>query len=519
MRGLYSRKILLLTIVSFCVFVLKTQAAEVSENLTQVYKSSAARFYSYNYPSKNAEGEDVVLSSMLIAWSPSKPSNTDSIESLHIYSHYTITANKECPTASENTQDRMLFGFLVKDSYGIDRTCNFVSHSVVIAPDYQGYGASRNLDHPYLSQELTAQQVMDGVKYGLQLYQKLIDDNQALPFKSDWRTFAYGFSQGGAVTLAVHRYIEQNDLAEELRFRGSICGDGPYDLIATLRYYLEDDGTSYGVTTVHRKGLCTLPMVLPMIIKGMLDTHPDMKDHTLQECFSQQFLDTGIMDWLASKNLSTGDISKKWYQQLQNGLDANGRHYSKEQMAELFYSSGEGQVWGRLEKMLSPSLYEYLLNADNDDIPAESGDICRDLHRALADNGVAAGWEPQHRIQFVHSRGDMVVPYANYQAFRDAHPVSEGDLYRIYESVTPSDHTAAGTTFFMQLTMMSGYGKYFKWLDEPLDMTGVFAMDNKLQRIVPDAVYDLSGRKWSASKGKLPRGIYIYNGKKILINN
>ena len=123
----------------------------MSENLTQVYKSSAARYYSFNDPSKNAAGEDG--------------------------------------------------------------------------------------------------QVMDGVAYGLELYQKLVASNQALPFKSNWRTFAYGYSQGGAVALAVHRYIEQNDLSEELRFRGSICGDGPYDLIATLRYYLEDDGKSYDTST------------------------------------------------------------------------------------------------------------------------------------------------------------------------------------------------------------------------------------------------------------------------------
>ena len=38
-----------------------------------------------------------------------------------------------------------------------------------------------------------------------------------------------------------------------------------------------------------------MPMVVPMIIKGMIDTHPDMKDHVLTEYFSQQFLDTGIM--------------------------------------------------------------------------------------------------------------------------------------------------------------------------------------------------------------------------------
>ena len=505
-RFLLSSSILLLF-----ALILKAQVAEVSENLTQVYKSTSARFYSFNYPSKDATGQDVVLSSMLIAWSPITSSSTDSIESLHIYSHYTITADKECLTSSKNLQDRLLFGTLVKSSYGLDRTCNFISRCVIIAPDYQGYGVTRSQSHPYLAQELTAQQVMDGVKYGMELYRKLVAEKQALPFKSDWRTFAYGFSQGGAVTLAVQRYIEQNDLSEAMHFRGSICGDGPYDLIATLRYYLNDDGNSYDTSTDHRKGFSTMPMVIPMIIKGVLDTHPIMAGHTLQNYLSQQFLDTGIMDWLASKDFSTSEISKKWYQQLQNGLDVNGRHYSKEQMAELFYSPKSDEVWARLEKVFTSGLYEYLSNPDNFDVvPTEKGDAWQDVHHALADNNVVTGWEPQHRIQFVHSRGDMVVPYANYLAFCDAHPFDEGNIYRMDDSVTPSDHTNVGTTFFAKL-VIGDYGDYFKWLDEPFDVTGVILTPSISQG--DRAIYDLSGRRMQGAMGK---GIYIVNGRKVV---
>ena len=111
---------------------------------------------------------------------------------------------------------------------------------------------------------------MDAVDYGLKLYQKHVNDKRALPFKDDWRSFGFGFSQGGAVAVAYQRYIEQHGLDEQLRYRGTICGDGPYDLIATMRYYIEDDGNSYGVETDHRKGINTMPMVIPMIIKGMI---------------------------------------------------------------------------------------------------------------------------------------------------------------------------------------------------------------------------------------------------------
>ena len=83
----------------------------------------------------------------------------------------------------------------------------------------------------------------------------------------------YPFSSS---SLATQRLIEEQGLADELHFQGSICGDGPYDLVSTMRYYLEDDGTSYGVETSHRKGLATIPAVVPLILKGMVETHPDL---------------------------------------------------------------------------------------------------------------------------------------------------------------------------------------------------------------------------------------------------
>ncbi len=498
-------------------FVGSAWAAEVSDSLKELNRIAQAVTYTYNYPSKNAAGEDVVLSSALVAWSPEEPKETDSIESLHIYSHFTITADHECPSSELNLKERALFAVLLKDDYGmgLDPAQNFISHAVIIAPDFEGYGATNDVPHPYLAQELTAQQVMDAVEYGLQLYKKHVDDKRALPFKSDWRSFGFGFSQGGAVALAVQRYMEEQGLDEQLRYRGTLCGDGPYDLIATLRYYVEDDGDSYGQQTDHRKGLNTMPMVVPMIIKGMIDTHPDMKDHQLTDYLSQQFLDTGIMDWLESKEYVINDIHEKWYDQLQEGLDAGERQYTAEQMAELFESPKENRVWAHLDKLFTPGFYEYMTDASNfDTVPTEKGDAYKDFHRAMADNSVSTGWEPKHRIQFVHSKGDMVVPYANYLAFRDAHPDGEGTLYKIDDSLT-SDHIDVGTSFFLLLTTTGDYGKYFQWFDES-GTTGIHKVQSSKFKVQSSSCwYDLSGRKLSGKPTQ--KGVYIYKGKKQII--
>ena len=490
-------------------------AAEVSDSLKFLKILNESTTYIFNYPSKNAAGEDVVLSSALFAWTPKEPKETDAIESLHIYNHFTITSDEECPSSNLNLKELALFGVLLKEKYAmeIDPTQDFISRAIIIAPDYEGYGVTKDVRHPYLAQELTARQVMDAVDYGLKLYQKHVNDKRALPFKDDWRSFGFGYSQGGAVAVAVQRYIEQHGLDEQLRYRGTICGDGPYDLIATMRYYMEDDGNSYGVETDHRKGINTMPMVIPMIIQGMIDTHPDMKNHQLSEYLSQQFLDTGIMDWLASKDFTINQIHEKWYEQLQEGFEANGRTYTKEQVAEMFQAPREDRVWGRLDKIFSPGFYNYLADVTNfDAVPTEKGNPYKDLHRALADNSVASGWEPKHRIQFVHSKGDMVVPYGNYLSFRDAHPDGEGMLYRIDDSLT-SDHIDVGTWFYLGLATSGEYGKYFQWFDES-GSTGVLGVEMADVRS-NDGWYSLDGRKLSARPTL--KGIYINKGKKIVI--
>ena len=207
------RHIILIIVLLSCL-VSDVWAAEVSDSLKILNSIGQATTFTYNYPSKNAAGEDVVLSSALVAWLPEQPKETDSIETLHIYSHFTITADAECPSSELNLKERALFAVLLKDFYGlgVDPSQDFISHAIIIAPDYEGYGVSCDVPHPYLAQELTARQMMDAIDYGLMLYKKHVNDRRVLPFKSDWRSFGFGFSQGGAVALAVQKYIEQQGL-------------------------------------------------------------------------------------------------------------------------------------------------------------------------------------------------------------------------------------------------------------------------------------------------------------------
>lgn len=259
--------------------------------------------------------------------------------------------------------------------------------------------------------------MLDAVQYGLKVYRQSVGANERLlPIKSDWRTFALGYSQGGAVTLALQRLIEEKGLAEALHFQGSICGDGPYDLISTIRYYFDDDGTSYDTETEHRKEIITMPVVMPLIIKGMGYGNPLLKPYNIEQYLSQQFRDTGVLEWIDSKEYSTTDINGMWHNQLKEGMDKDDRHYTPEQMAE---------------------------------------------------NSLATGWTPRHRIYFMHSKGDMIVPYGNLLAFRAAHADQEGTLFLVNDTYSSSDHVDTGSTFYMSLAFRE-LAPAFNWICEPI---------------------------------------------------
>ena len=521
------RNSLIYVFVLLCAIVQGAWAqAPVPSTELEPYISLYRRMiYKFNYPSTSVTGEPVVLSSLLCCWSPAEPQTGDSIESVHLYNHYTVTANSQCPTsATTESIDFLILTTLFEGADYDERRpyLNIVKRSIAIMPDYEGYGVSRDRVHPYLAEDITARQVVDAMTYGLELYGKLNGANNTVPLKNNWRCFSLGFSQGGAVALAVQRYIEQNNLSDKLHFRGTFCGDGPYDLIATLRYYLDDDGTSYGITTDHRKDQVTLPAVLPMIMNGMIVSNPSMSSHKLSDYFAQSFLDTGIMEWLSAKTMSTDDINNAWLSQIDNGtVTIEGKDYpAPANMNEMFFKQEvPGMIWGtqtvawaKLDKIFTTGFYDYLNNSTNfNGTPALTGDAYEDMRYALESNNVCTGWQPQHRIQFAHSKGDMVVPYGNYLAFRDAHPDDEGTMYRIDDTFSTSDHLSAGTMFIGKLG--TDFFDYFQWIDAA-QPTGVhIVQSSKLKVESNDVWYDLTGRKLAGKPTK--KGVYIHQGKKV----
>ena len=422
---------------------------------------SGAFLYTYKYPSIDADGNKVILSSMMgvprrhLQLGFAKPEN------VLIACHETITSNFEAPTNYNNEGGSFQTGvgmMLMYTRYDrIRQPC-----CLVIMPDYEGYGITADRAHPYLYQELTARQVVDAVRYGLALYNHEVGLADFSNFEEGWQSVSLGYSQGGSVALAVHKFIEENGLAEQLHFAGSVCGDGPYDPVAHLRYYITDNGANYNLIdatkTAHEAGTVSMPIVMPLILKGMCDSNPLMRQHTVDEYLSQKFLSTGSLDMIAAKKnpnrddqFSTEDVTKRYQLQRDNGTNnwvylndpyhpETGSYrisYSSDEICQMFYKSssplmgiglfGDYTVFGKLQEMLTQDCYSYFTETSNFEVdgkrvtPTGRG-FMQDLHRALESNNLTVGWTPKHRIAFYHSSYDTVVPYVNLCSFVKNHP-------------------------------------------------------------------------------------------------
>ena len=225
-----------------------SQGTLVWVDSTRISKRQETQTYTHD-----AFGDTIRLTA-LIGW----PKANVNPQNLLIGCHITITDDAKAPSNFGISDAASDVGMLMMHAVDGDSPS---SKALVIMPDYEGYGGTVKRTHPYLCQELTARQVIDAVRAGMKLFKE-----QNGQMADGWKTVVAGYSQGGAVAMAVHRMIEQQEgLADELHFCGSVCGAGPYDLIATFRQYVNDDKIY-------------LPAVVPLILRYRRARHDQSED-------------------------------------------------------------------------------------------------------------------------------------------------------------------------------------------------------------------------------------------------
>lgn len=390
------------------------------------------------YESVDQNGNPVKLSELVVY--PYEAGNNTSVEvrNIVIGCHVTITSDFERPSNYANLKLTTDVGMLACHARMQEDP---VYSNLVVIPDYQGYGTTSSTAHPYLYQTLTARQVVDGT-----LAARAWFEQNVCKLRQGYKTIAAGYSQGGSVAMAVQRYIEQNNLdgKSQLNFAGSVCGDGPYDPVATLKSYVATDKVY-------------MPVATGLIIKGMCDSNPVVAGkYSPRDYFTEGFINTGIIDMIASKNYSTDEVQKKLAEYSATHSDFNimrlttkGNYmpYTAENKNKYSWkdATANGAVYCTVDQVMRPEVIKYI---KDETVADEYRPKLEAIVKALEMNNLCKQWQPRHPIFVFHSMRDEVVPFDNYNS---ATAAFTGNYFKglKYNAGCVYLHVGTGTSFYM----------------------------------------------------------------------
>ena len=346
----------------------------------------------YTYKSVDAHDKDVELSASLLWPGYFIGSEWHDLkpENICLLEHYTITSDKESPT-----------GGYQFEPYA-------VGNSLFVVPDYIGYGITADMVHPYLNHNLCAINSIDALEAGFSAFCDMSEEG----LNEKWKLYVLGASQGGANALAVHKYLDTNEEVGKLwRFEYSNCAAGPHSPVITMETYFES-------------GVTTYPVLFPLVFKSYIYSYPDILGaFTEDQFYSDKYLAVKeqIDQMISGKEHKVKDINMLILTETKDLFD------SSIGLTELYLSD-----------ILSPEIMD-----------PESA-IYKALLKCLEINDLTVGWTPSHPIKLYHSSADVVVPYENSLAVKEAF----GTNVTITRDIMNSDHVTS--TAMWMLTLMIG---------------------------------------------------------------
>jgi alpha-beta hydrolase superfamily lysophospholipase len=162
--------------------------------------------YKIVYKTKNTDGTDIQASGALII--PTIPNLKEALP-LASYQHGTIFSDNEAPSYFTTEGEGTIASVMATLGY------------IVAAPDYIGYGSTKNLPHTYEHREGLATASLDMLRAAKEFI---------LRESINWNTNVYlgGYSEGGFATLALQKKIEE-EAPNEFKLKASSCGAGAYN--------------------------------------------------------------------------------------------------------------------------------------------------------------------------------------------------------------------------------------------------------------------------------------------------
>lgn len=402
------------------------------------------QYATIRYKSIDHNGNPADLSA-LVVWPYNNIFSNPDPNNVIIGCHVTISSNAERPSNYNANSVMTDVGMLACCAKSNGAGSSY--ENLVIIPDYQGYGATHGEVHPYLSQDLTARQVLDGVRAGIAYYTQKIGK-----LEKGWRSVSTGYSQGGSVAMAVHRYIEKNNLVSDFNFAGSVCGSGPYDPLATLKKYVKME-------------YVYMPVAAAMMMYSMCKTSPRLKGkYDLDDFLPKSFTDTGIIGMIEDKQLNTDEIqdsllrysakvegynSGKFFMERKEKGTSNFYEYIKDTKDMYKWEPGLIKTArAAMNKVLERESHEYFYWGGRPQFLTGDYKATKALIQALEDNVLHRDWTPAHPIFLYHTEEDEVVVIDNYQECLKAWEGSDMVKAAIYKGATET-HVSYGKYFYL----------------------------------------------------------------------
>lgn len=431
-----------------------------------------AKWVTIRYKSTSVDGSTKDFSE-LIVYPYNRILKNPNPKNLIIGCHCTITSNAERPSNFSKLSFRTDVSMLALKFAASDRNC------LVVIPDYEGYGSTHGDPHPYCNRDVTAKQVVDGAKAAVAWY----EENEK-KMAENWAAIPVGYSQGGAVAAGTLRYHTRYSDGHDLNMVGAVCGDGPYDPLATLKTYIEKDRLY-------------MPVAPALLLKGAIDTNKGLKAQgcTYKDFVTDDFYNTGIFGWLQKKNLTTDDIQTEllkiskaykggfkmycWSKtdkkfMLYDPENANGRDWD--------LSNGNAMSYCTVDQCFKPGVIAFFKDGSiKGDVPENK---LKALEQALKENSLYYGnYVPEpdefsmggtERFTLFHSTGDEVVPVSNMESVRNKWGVN--NLKAISYEAGTYLHVGTGAAFYVSYvgTLVDQLLSDDRWATGEYKYTGKF---------------------------------------------
>jgi pimeloyl-ACP methyl ester carboxylesterase len=284
--------------------------------------------------------------------------------------HYTYGANYEVPSQKMGVTEGLfsLFGY------------------AVVAPDYIGYGVSKNLVHPYYDVETTGQASADMLMAAKEYF-------ASINRKMSHKVTVMGYSQGGQAALSFLRFAETKPMYQDAFVIDQVfAGGGAYDLIKSYDTFVQKDYSSQ-------------PVTIPLLILGL--NYGENLFLDLKKMFAEPLL-SNFEEWIISKKYTTDEVTAM--------------------MKET-----------RLTKILASEAFD-TTNLNTKKFRAAL------RNNSLIIYGKVTTWVPRAKITLLHATDDTIVPYENtesaYKAFLEA------GCNVIKHDIPNKDHKEAGQDFY-----------------------------------------------------------------------